>query len=261
VSHHLPWPWPRIQAHRGAGRLAPENTLAAIRRSHAMGFRAIEIDARLTRDEVPVVIHDRTLERTTDGAGAVAEATADEIARLDAGSWFGPDYRGEPVPRLAEVIAFCRAQGIWMNLEIKRYADRSAHIGAVVARTAAQCYRDLLRTGGDRAESVVLQAPLLSSFGREALRAARAAAPELPRGYLVDDVPENFAAELEELGCVSLHTDHETLTLDKARAVKDAGYWLFCYTVDDPTRVREIFGWGVDALCTDRIDLVGAGFA
>ncbi|MBS1163680.1 MAG: Glycerophosphoryl diester phosphodiesterase, partial [Burkholderiaceae bacterium] len=103
MSHHLPWPWPRIQAHRGAGRLAPENTLAAIRRSHAMGFRAIEIDARLTRDEVPVVIHDRTLERTTDGAGAVAEATADEIARLDAGSWFGPQYRGEPVPRLAEV--------------------------------------------------------------------------------------------------------------------------------------------------------------
>jgi glycerophosphoryl diester phosphodiesterase len=260
VSHHLPWPWPRIQAHRGAGRLAPENTLAAIRRSHAMGFRAIEIDARLTRDEVPVVIHDRTLERTTDGAGAVAEATADEIARLDAGSWFGPQYRGEPVPKLTEVIAFCRAQGIWMNLEIKRYADRSTHIGEVVARTAAQCYRDLLRPGGDRAESVVLQAPLLSSFGREALLAARAAAPSLPRGYLVDDVPENFAAELEELGCVSLHTDHETLTRDKARAVKDAGYWLFCYTVDDPARAREIFGWGVDALCTDRIDLIGAGF-
>jgi len=128
--------------------------------------------------------------------------------------------------------------------EIKRYADRNSHIGEVVARTAAQCYRDLLRSGGDRAESVVLQAPLLSSFGREALLAARTAAPELPRGYLVDDVPENFAAELEELGCVSLHTDHETLTRDKARAVKDAGYWLFCYTVDDPARAREIFGWG-----------------
>jgi glycerophosphoryl diester phosphodiesterase len=261
MSHHRPWPWPRIQAHRGGGALAPENTLAAIRRGYAMGFRAIEIDARLSKDGVPVVIHDRTLERTTSGAGPVAEATAAEIARLDAGSWFGDEYRGEPVPTLAETLAFCRAQGISVNLEIKRYAEQNARIGEVVARTAARCYADLLRPGGDQAESVVVQAPLLSSFGRDALLAARAAAPSLPRGYLVDDVPENFAAELEALGCVSLHTDHETLTREKARAVKDAGYWLFCYTVDDPARAREIFGWGVDALCTDRIDLIGAGFA
>lgn len=261
MSHHRPWPWPRIQAHRGAGRLAPENTLAAIRHGHALGFRAIEIDARLTSDEVPVVIHDRTLERTTDGKGPVAETTAAAIARLDAGSWFGAQYRGEPVPTLAETLALCRAQGIAVNLEIKRYAGQTARIGEVVARTAAQCFEGLLRPGGDGAKSVVAQAPLLSSFGREALLAARAAAPNLPRGYLVDDVPENFAAELEQLGCVSLHTDHETLTRDKARAVKDAGYWLFCYTVDDPARAREIFGWGVDALCTDRIDLIGADFA
>ncbi|MBK9245102.1 MAG: glycerophosphodiester phosphodiesterase [Burkholderiales bacterium] len=261
MSHHRPWPWPRIQAHRGGGALAPENTLAAIRRGCAMGFRAIEIDARLTSDEVPVVIHDRTLERTTDGKGAVAQTTSAAIARLDAGSWFAPEYRGEHVPTLAGTIAFCRSQGIWINLEIKRAAGQIARIGEVVARTAAQGYGDLLRPGGDRAESVVAQAPLLSSFGREALLAARQAAPDLPRGLLVDDVPENFAAELDQLGCVSLHTDHETLTRDKARAVKDAGYWLFCYTVDDPARAREIFAWGVDALCTDRIDLIGAGFA
>jgi glycerophosphoryl diester phosphodiesterase len=261
MSHHRPWPWPRIQAHRGAGTLAPENTLAAIRRGLAMGFRAIEIDARLTKDDVPVVIHDRTLERTTRGAGPVAEATAAEVARLDAGSWFGPAYRGEPVPTLAATLGFCRAQGIAVNLEIKRYADQTARIGELVARAAAQCYADLLRPGGDRAEKVVVQVPLLSSFGREALLAAREAAPDLPRGFLVDDVPENFAAELEALGCVGLHTDHETLTREKARAVKDAGYWLFCYTVDDPARAREIFGWGVDALCTDRIDLIGADFA
>jgi glycerophosphoryl diester phosphodiesterase len=74
------------------------------------------------------------------------------------------------------------------------------------------------------------------------------------------DVPADWAAELEDLGCVSLHTDHETLTREKARAVKHAGYWLFCYTVNDPERAREIFSWGVDALCTDRIDLIGADF-
>jgi len=261
MSQHRPWPWPRIQAHRGAGALAPENTLAAIRRGHAMGFRAIEIDARLTRDEVPVVIHDRTLERTTDGTGAVAATTVAQIARLDAGAWFAPEYLGERVPTLAETIAFCRARSIWINLEIKRNPGQIARIGEVVARTAAHCYGDLLRPGGDRAENVVAQAPLLSSFGREALLAAREAAPDLPRGYLVDDVPAHWREELEAMGCVSLHADHETLTREQARAVKDAGYWLFCYTVNDPARAREIFGWGVDALCTDRIDLIGADFA
>jgi glycerophosphoryl diester phosphodiesterase len=261
MSHFRPWPWPRILAHRGGGALAPENTLAAIRHGCAMGFRGIEIDARLTRDGVPVVIHDRTLERTTDGHGAVAEATVDEIARLDAGRWFGPQFAGEPVPTLAATAAHCRIHGIWINLEIKRAPGNVARVGEIVARSTAQLYGDLLRPGGDRGECVVPQVPLLSSFGRDALLAARVAAPDLPRALLVDDVPANWRAELETLGCVSLHADHEMLTPELARAVKDAGYWLFCYTVNDPVRAREIFGWGVDALCTDRIDLIGADFA
>ena len=261
MSHHRPWPWPRILAHRGAGALAPENTLAAIRLSRQMGFRGIEIDARLTRDEVPVVIHDRTLERTTDGHGAVAETTSADVARLDAGFGFGAAYRGERVPTLAATVALCRAQDTWINLEIKRAPGNIARVGEVVARTAARLYADLVQPGGDRGEQVVRQVPLLSSFGREALLAARAAAPHLPRALLVDDVPGNWHEELERLGCVSLHADHERLTPALARAVKDAGYWLFCYTVDEPERARQIFGWGVDALCTDRIDLIGADFA
>jgi len=241
--------------------LAPENTLAAIRRSHELGFRGIEIDARLTRDEVPVVIHDRTLERTTDGHGAVAETAAADVARLDAGRWFGAEFAGERVPTLAVTVALCRAQGSWMNLEIKRAPGNIARVGEVVARTAAQLYADLMQPGGDRGELVVPQVPLLSSFGRDALLAARAVAPDLPRALLVDDVPEDWQEELGRLGCVSLHADHELLTPALARAVKDAGYWLFCYTVNEPERARQIFGWGVDALCTDRIDLIGAGFA
>ena len=86
---------------------------------------------------------------------------------------------------------------------------------------------------------------------------ARAAAPDLPRGYLVDAIPADWQRELEDMACVSLHVDHALLTPRQAREVKQAGYWLFCYTVDDPQRARELFSWGVDALCTDRIDLVG----
>lgn len=261
MSHFQSWPWPRVLAHRGAGMLAPENTLAAIRVGHALGFRAVEVDARLTVDEVPVLIHDRTLERTTSGSGEVAKTTAADIARLDAGSWFAAQFASEPVPTLEATITLCREHGIWMDLEIKRAPGNIARVGEVVARTTAKLFGDVLHPGADRADQVVPAVPLLSSFGRDALLAARAVAPDLPRGLLVNDVPADWNDQLQELGCVSLHVDHERLTRELARAVKKAGYWLFCYTVNDPGRAREIFAWGVDALCTDRIDLIGADFA
>lgn len=261
MSDRRPWPWPRILAHRGGGALAPENTLAAIRRGFELGFRGIECDARLSRDEVPVLIHDRTLERTTDGIGAVAEASAADLAQLDAGRWFGQEFRGEPLPTLEATIDFCRARGIWINLEIKRLPGHTARIGEVVAQAVARQYADVLRAGGDRAGNVVPTVPLLSSFGREALAAARESAPDVPRGWLVGSIPPGWQRELEALGCVSLHVDHETLTRQAVRQVKDEGYWLFCYTVDDPQRAGELFEWGIDALCTDRIDRIGPGFA
>jgi glycerophosphoryl diester phosphodiesterase len=126
----------------------------------------------------------------------------------------------------------------------------------VVARATARLYADQIRTGGDAAANLQPRVPLFSSFERDALVAARAAAPDIPRGYLVDRVPANWRAELESLGCIALHTNHGALSSELAAAVKDAGYWLFCYTVDDPVRARELFAWGVDAFCTDRIDLI-----
>lgn len=254
------WPYARVLAHRGGGALAPENTIAAIEVAHARGFRAIEFDVRLARDGVPVVIHDATLERTTDGTGPVAERSAAELARLDAGRRHDPRFAGVPVPTLEEVIRHCRARGIWANIEIKRVAGAEEHVGAVVARTVLALYRDVLCAQGEGAPREV-RAPLLSSFSRAALVGAQRAAPALARGYLVRDVPPDWREALEALGCVSLHADHRALTEATARAVKAAGYWLFCYTVDDPARARELLGWGVDAFCTDRIDLIGPDFA
>jgi glycerophosphoryl diester phosphodiesterase len=98
---------------------------------------------------------------------------------------------------------------------------------------------------------------LLSSFERDVLVAAQAAAPELPRGYLFDRIPAKWQAELTALGCVALHCNHTKLARNMARAIKDAGYWLFCYTVNAPARADELLQWGVDALCTDRLDLIG----
>jgi glycerophosphoryl diester phosphodiesterase len=103
--------------------------------------------------------------------------------------------------------------------------------------------------------------PLLSSFSFEAILAARRVAPDLPRALLTDQVPADWRALLERSGAASVNTDHTQLTNEQARAIKQAGYWLFCYTVNEPDRARELLSWGVDAFCTDRIDLIGPGFA
>lgn len=256
MSHHRPWPYARVLAHRGGGTLAPENTIAAIALGLRHGYRAVEFDAMLAADDVAVLMHDETLARTTSGGGAVAATASAVLAQLDAGSWHSAAFQDEPVPLLDAALRYCRQHGVWINLEIKPVRGFEARTGQIVARSTAARYADLLHPGGDRAASVDARVPLLSSFARAALVAARAAAPNLPRGYLRDRVPPDWQHELQSLGCVSLHTNHRHLRRPQARAIKDAGYWLFCYTVNDEQRARELLAWGVDAFCTDRIDLI-----
>jgi len=256
MSHHAPWPYPRVLAHRGGGTLAPENTLAAIRAGRARGFRGVEFDAMLAADALPVLMHDATLGRTTDGHGRVATRTAAELGRLDAGTWHSAEFAGEPVPTFEAAVLDCRAHGTWINIEIKPSPGAARHTGDVVARETVRLYADLVRPGGARAAQVDPRVPLFSSFEREALVAARAAVPDIPRGYLLDRVPRHWSEALAALGCVALHTNHRHLTAALAQDIKSAGYWLFCYTVNDVARALELLAWGVDAFCTDRIDLI-----
>jgi len=195
------------------------------------------------------------------GAGAVTGYTAAELARLDAGGWHSPRFRGEPVPTLEEALAFCRREGVWCNVEIKPAPGREAATGRVVATTVAAAWADRLRAGGARQDAIEPVVPLLSSFSIDALEAARAAAPDLPRGWLVDRVPSDWRERFDALGCVAVHTNHRHLTPAQAAGIRASGAWLFCYTVNDPARAREILAWGVDAFCTDRIDLIGPDFA
>ncbi|HUN92541.1 MAG TPA: glycerophosphodiester phosphodiesterase [Burkholderiaceae bacterium] len=257
----IPWPYPRVLAHRGGGTLAPENTLAAIRVGFEHGFTAIECDAMLAADRVPVLIHDPVLERTTSGRGEVAAAGSAEMAALDAGSWFAPRFAGEPVPTLAAAMDLCASMRIWMNIEIKPSPGREAETGAVVAGDVARRWRD----GGAepdassraaRAGLARAGAPLLSSFSTAALAAARRAAPRLPLGWLCEAPPDDWLARIRDLDVEALHCWHGALDERLARDVREAGYWLFCYTVNDAQRAAQLFAWGIDALCTDRLDVV-----
>lgn len=242
------WPYPRIVAHRGGGTLAPENTLGAIRLGAALGFKGVEFDVMLTGDGVPVLVHDRTLERTTSGKGSVAATAYAEIAKLDAGGWCGEQWRGERVPRFAEAAQLCRELGLWANVEIKPATGFEAQTG----RSAAQLALELWRGGR--------LAPLLSSFSAEALAAARQAAPALPRGLIVKRIPEDWKTGMQALGCSALNCDYRELSAELAAEIHAAGYAVVCWTVNRPAEARTLFHWGVDCIVTDRLDLIGPDF-
>lgn len=247
------WPYPKVIAHRGAGILAPENTLAAMRCGQEHGFAAVEFDVMLSKDGVPVLMHDPEFGRTVAGIGRVADTLAVDLQAMDAGGWLDEKFRGEPVPLYADVVKFCRQHGIWMNVEIKPAPGVEVETGRVVAELTQQLFADV-------AVVDTPHLPLFSSFSKPALMAAKQAAPNIARGFLMDKVTPDWKVNLQELAAKALHTNHKHLTAGAAREVKDAGYGLFCYTVNTPERATEILHWGVDAFCTDRLDLIPADF-
>lgn len=256
------WFYPKIIAHRGGGTLAPENTLAALRCGMSHGFRAVEFDVMLSADGVPVLMHDPHFGRTVRGEGQVAQTSAADLVRLDAGAWFDARFGGEPVPTYEQAVDFCKSNGIWMNVEIKPAPGHEKETGQVVGEFTRRLFAEEIAGAGRIAsQGDASGLPLFSSFSFDALDQAAKIAPEVPRGFLLDTIAQGWQEQLEALGAVALHTNHKKLSSEQAAAVKGAGYGLFCYTVNDPERARELLGWGVDAFCTDRIDLIGHDFA
>ncbi|MGN6667681.1 MAG: glycerophosphodiester phosphodiesterase [Trinickia sp.] len=242
------WPYPRIVAHRGGGSLAPENTLAAIDTGAGLGLQMIEFDAKLSQDDVVFLLHDDTVDRTSNGHGAAARKTYAELAALDAGNWFDARFAGERMPTLAQVHARCVAHTLAANIEIKPCPGREVATGWLVAQEAARLW------------SSTDVPPLLSSFSFDALTAARDAQPHLPRGLLFGAVPADWRVQADALSCISLHADHRKLDARLVGDIKAAGLYVLAYTVNDPARARTLAQWGVDCICTDRIDLIGANF-
>lgn len=235
------WPYPKIVAHRGGGSLAPENTLGSIRLGASMGFQAVEFDVMLAGDGTPVIIHDETLERTTNGRGRVPDMAYEELARFDAG-------KGNRIPKYDEAVALCRELGICANVEIKPAKGHERKTGEAVARMTRELWRG------------APLAPLLSSFSIDALAGARAVAPELARGYLVDKVPRDWRDTMKRLACVALHCNYKSLSPELAREIHGAGYAILLWTVNEPADARRLLAMGADCLVTDALDRIGPDF-
>ncbi len=237
------WPYPRWIAHRGAGKFAPENTLAAFRLGAAHGYRMFECDVKLSADGVPFLMHDATLERTTSGHGTGGEQPWGRLSQLDAGSWHSRGYAGEPLASLENVARFCQHNGYFLNIEIKPTPGLEAETGTAVADAAARLW------------GAGVVPPLLTSFQPEALQAARAAQPQLPRGLLLDSLWMGWLETALTLDCTALVCNHALWDNSTVLQAKSAGFRTLSYTVNDDWAARRLLDLGTDGIITDRIDL------
>ena len=238
-----PWPYPFWIAHRGAGKLAPENTLAAFRLGAQHGYRMAECDVKLSADGVPFLLHDSTLERTTSGHGVAGERPWADLAQLDAGSWHSRAYAGEAIPAFENLARHCLANGLQLDVEIKPTPGQEALTGRVVAQAAARLWQNADIP------------PLLTSFRPEALQAAAEAAPDLPRGLLLDSLWDGWRECAAQLSCRAIVCNHALWDAALVERVHAAGWRALSYTVNDEWAAQRLIALGIDGVVTDRVDL------
>ncbi|MBE7637253.1 glycerophosphoryl diester phosphodiesterase [Sneathiella sp. P13V-1] len=232
---------PRVISHRGACGHAPENTLASFKAAADLGAKSIEIDGMVTADNQVVICHDSSVNRCTNGQGAVLLKTLEEVRALDAGSKFDPKFEGEKIPTLQELIDALVEFNMSVNFEIKPTAGWQVE-------TTLKIIEDLNKSLPDTV-------PLLfSSFNIEALEVAYKHAPEIERGYLTEAVPVDWERRLKAVGAASLHCHHSFATTELIKAVQDAGIRFLVYTVNNPEDGKRLLDWGVDAIITDYPD-------
>jgi len=249
--HPENWPYPRLIAHRGAGKLAPENTLAAFRMGASHGYAMFECDVKLSADDVPFLMHDTTLHRTTNALGLLGTASSmvgsdhawSTLSQLDAGSWHSSAFAGEPIPCLANMARYCIQNGFFLNIEIKPTPGSSYKTGQIVSQHAAQLWQ-----GAN-------SAPLLTSFDTEALQAAQNAEPQLPRGLLLDSLDSNWLESALTLNCAVIVCEQSLWNHDNVTLAKGAGLRTLSYTVNDESSAQRLIHLGLDGIITDRVDL------
>ena len=238
-------PW--VVAHRGDSRYFPENTMSSFRSAIEKGAQMLECDVQLSRDRVPVIIHDASLERTTSGRGKVCEWNFDELRQLDCGSWFSKKFVGEIILSLNKMLEAVSGQ-VLLNLEIKSES--------VESETRPDGIESLLCEMVH--EHGLQRSVLVSSFHHLSLKRLTEHKYSLPVAPLLDR-PATLA-ELQKL-----HQDHEAFSIHQDKrhidqlllqGLKESGIPVLCYTVNDPARMRELSEWGITGIISEDPELL-----
>jgi len=229
-------------AHRGAGKLAPENTLAAFELGAQHGYRMFECDVKLSADGVPFLLHDATLDRTTNGHGPASALTWDELARLDAGSWHSPAFAGTPLLRLDTLARWCLDHHMTLNIELKPSPGDDERTGTVVAEWVQRLWAGH-------------PPPLFTSFNPASLAAAQSAAPDIPRGLLLTEWASDAMLTAKKLLSRSVVGHYSLWNLQTVAEVHAAGMQVMAYTVNEHLEAERLRSLGVRHLITDRVDL------
>ena len=229
-------------AHRGASGYAPENTIAAMKKAVEKGAEAVEFDVQLSRDNRLVVIHDYKIDRTTNGKGYVMKKTLEELKKLDAGSWYGEEYRGEMIPTLEEVIEEL-PDDILLNIEIKSFALDKRDIAKKVVEVVE--------------EYGIEERVIITSFDHKLLKRARKRSSRIKIGLLFSGRLRGIKdyGKIDELNPWSIHPSQKYLDEEGIRELKGTGCRIYTYTVNSPERLKELREAGIDGIFSDYPDI------
>ena len=239
---------PHIISHRGCAGYAPENTLEGIHTAADMGIKWVELDVKLTRDQVPVIFHDDELERTTSGSGFIAQMDYADLKELDAGSWFGESFIGAKIPTLEEAVDVLIERDLGLNLEIKPCPSRE--------KETAEAALDVLSTIWDEHDKL-----LISSFSHVSLEVAFDMAETWHRGFLLpdhmqEDWIENWQDMAKHLAVSTINLNGNTVTREMVEDAMELDLPILAYTVNEPDRGRFLQSWGVDGFFSDVPDVL-----
>lgn len=228
---------PPFIAHRGAPLVAPENTLAAFRAAQEQGATWFECDVQLTKDDVPIIFHDFTLDRTSNGHGRVENTEWRDIQKLDAGSWFSREFRGEKIPRLRDLLQFSSENKMAVNLELKCDDGRAALLAEIVHEAIK--HHD--------------QPILVSSFNYEVLVALRRINLQVVLGLNCEEWHLSHISRAKKIEAYSIHVNQRDVTATLIEECKTNFLQVLAFTVNDPARAQTLRKLGVLSLFTDSL--------
>jgi glycerophosphoryl diester phosphodiesterase len=235
---------PPVIAHRGASAYAPENTLSSFLKAKQLGINWVEFDVMLSADDRVIVIHDETIDRTTNGSGKVSELTWPFLQTLDAGTWFDPVFSGEKIPLLSDVIKLLNQYQLNANIEIKDLADR--------AELTVNKVLEVIEDHWDKNMNL----PLISSFSLEVTQYVRKYSKTAKLGFLMREWLPDWQALCDQLNCISVHVNEKILTEERVKRIRSTDRAVLSYTINHRDRAQELFNWGVDAVFSDCPDKI-----